>query len=109
MTVASTDLRVVATQVVGLLTDENTSLEQRVELVHTLLANALTATAPLTPAQRAALDADPGVQAALARLDADEEYVLAGPDGSPGDDMPAPKPGTTERPVDEQRLAELEF
>jgi len=37
MTVASTDLRVVATQVVGLLTDEGTSLEQRVELAHTLL------------------------------------------------------------------------
>ncbi|MFP4437211.1 MAG: hypothetical protein ACLFVO_08180 [Chloroflexaceae bacterium] len=109
MTVASTDLRVVATQIVGLLTDENTSLEQRVELVHTLLANALTATAPLNPAQRAALDADPGVQAALARLDADEEYVLAGPDGSPGDAMLEPKPGTTERPVDEQRLAELGF
>jgi hypothetical protein len=109
MTVASTDLRVVATQVVGLLTDEGTSLEQRVELAHTLLANALTATAPLTPAQRAALDADPGVQAALARLDADKEYVLAGPDGGPGDAMPASEPGISERPVDEQRLAELGF
>ena len=50
-----------------------------------------------------------GAHAALARLDTDEDYVPAGPDGGPGDAMPASEPGISERPVDEQRLAELGF
>lgn len=109
MTVAPIDLRVVATQVVGLLNDASTSLEQRVELAQVLLSNALRVTGPLSPAQRATLDADPGVQAALVRLDDDEDYLLAGPDGGPSDIFLALEPGTAERPVNEERLTELGF
>ncbi|EFO80938.1 hypothetical protein OSCT_1169 [Oscillochloris trichoides DG-6] len=61
---------------------------------------------PLTPSQRAALDADDQVAAALARLDTEESYVHADPDGGPG--VIPFVPDAAARPVDSQRLAELE-
>jgi hypothetical protein len=62
---------------------------------------------PLTAEQRAELDADPVIQAALARLIAGEDgpYYLAGPDGLPTDELYVPSGDET--PVDERRLAEL--
>ncbi len=107
MTVEPIDLRAVAAQVIGLLRDEGTPLDQRVARASSMLDDALIASTPLTPEQRAALDADPSVQAALARLDDDEEYFLADEDGGPSGVRLELEPGAEERPVDDQRLTEL--
>ncbi|WP_161569209.1 ribbon-helix-helix protein, CopG family [Candidatus Oscillochloris fontis] len=61
---------------------------------------------PLTPRQRAALDSDPHVGAALERLGTNESYVFADPDGGPGTIFFTP--AGDEAPVHDQRLAELE-
>jgi len=71
-------------QAAHVLVDEQLELAERVGQARALLIAALESTAAVSPAERAALDADPGVQAALARLAAsDEVYLLAGPDGGP--------------------------
>jgi hypothetical protein len=71
-------------QALRVLADEERDLAERVGQARALLAAVLDATAVVSLAERAALDADPGVRAALARLAAgDEVYLLAGPDGGP--------------------------
>lgn len=111
MTAVPADLRTVAAQVVTILRDNEAPLDQRVAQATSLLTDALTTTlppaGPLSPAQRAALDSDPSVHAAIARLADDEEYVLADADGGPGSVPLVIEPGIDERPVDERRLAVL--
>lgn len=81
-----TILRATMAQAAHVLADEQLDLAERVRQARALLVAALEATDVLSPAERAALDADPGVRAALARLAADDEvHLLAGPDGGPSD------------------------
>lgn len=82
-----TILRAAMAQAARVLADEQLDLAEQVRQARALLVAALEATAALSPAERAALDADPAVQAALARLAAgDEVYLLVGPDGGPTDE-----------------------
>lgn len=78
-------------QAAHVLADEGLDLAERVGQARALLVAALEATAVLSPAERAALDADPAFQAALTRLVAgDEVHLLAGPDGGPSDELLEP-------------------
>jgi hypothetical protein len=80
-------LRAAIAQAAHVLADEGRDLAERVRQARALLIAALETTDALSPGERAALDADPGVRAALARLAAgDEVYLLAGPDGGPSDE-----------------------
>lgn len=66
----------------------------------------LDTTAALSPADRAALDDNPVVQAALARLaTSDEVYLLTGSDGGPSDELL--EPTGDERPVGPGELERL--
>ena len=86
-----TILRATMAQAAHVLADEQLDLAERVGQARALLVAALEAPAALSPAERQTLDADPAVQAALARLAAgDEVYVLAGPDGGPSDELLEP-------------------
>jgi hypothetical protein len=62
-----TILRAAMAQAARVLADEQLDLAEQVRQARALLVAALEATAALSPAERAALDADPAVQAALAR------------------------------------------
>ena len=82
-----TTLRAAMAQAVRVLADERLDLAERAYEASVLLRAALDATGALSPAERAALDADPAIQAALTRLaSGDEAYLLAGPDGGPSDE-----------------------
>lgn len=101
-----TALRAAAAEALRILDDPQLTSEARVAAAGAVLRAALAATAALTDAQRAALDADPGVQAALRRLaDDDGAGYLAGPDGAPSDVRVAPSADA--RPVGPGDLARL--
>ena len=101
-----TTLRAAMAQAARVLADERLELAERVEQARALLVAALEAPASLGPAERHTLDADPDVQAALARLAAgDEVYMLAGPDDGPWDE-PLEATGD-ERPVGPDQLTRL--
>lgn len=101
-----TTLRAAMAQAARVLADERLELAERVEQARALLVAALEAPAALSPAERQTLDADPAVQAALARLAAgDEVYMLAGPDDGPSDE-PLEATGD-ERPVGPDQLTRL--
>lgn len=84
-------LRVAIDQAACVLADEDRDLAERVAYARALLVAARETTDALSPAQRAVLDADPGVTAALARIAAGAGvYVRAGPDGGPSDERLEP-------------------
>ncbi|RRR69702.1 MAG: hypothetical protein EI684_14925 [Candidatus Viridilinea halotolerans] len=107
MTIEPVELRAVAVRVFDLLRDDAAPLEQRVMQARALLDRVLTRSTSLDAAQRANLDNDPSVQAALARLGDNESYVLADADGEPSDISIHLDSSVVERPVDAKRLAEL--
>lgn len=81
MTIETIDLRAAALEAVRLLDSETSAPSQQ---ARRLLLGAFTDELPATA--RAALDADQGVQAAIARIeDNGETYYLAGEDGMPSD------------------------
>jgi hypothetical protein len=95
MTVELIDLRAAALEAVRLLDSEASPASRQ---ARQLLVDAVSTTLPAPV--RAALDADLGVQAALARIAADQEtYFLANEDGSPSHTL-------FERSVDEHPVSE---